>query len=316
MSAEQILQSGDLDKALEELQDEIRDDPGNATHRVFLFQLLTVLGNWERAAAQLKVAGELAPENAMLEKAYREVLKAEVIRAEVFQGKRSPTIFGEPDRWLALLMEALKLDAQGNYAESQRLTAEAFEDAPMTSGSLQLAARVSGTEADGAEAADEEPLSDPIEFSWIADVDTRLGPVFEAVVNGRYFWVPAHRVKEITIEPPSALRDAVWLPATFQWSNGGEAVGMIPTRYPGTESSDDAQLRLSGRSEMVEVAEGVLHGLGQRLFATDEEEYALMDIRKISLNVERADVTSLFDADAAADETAGGDGGADEDSDA
>ena len=34
-------------------------------------------------------------------------------------------------------------------------------------------------------------------FEWIADADDRLGPVLEAIVNGRYYWVPFERVRRI-----------------------------------------------------------------------------------------------------------------------
>ena len=37
------------------------------------------------------------------------------------------------------------------------------------------------------------PPAAPIDgkaFAWMADADMRLGPVLEAVINGRYYWVP------------------------------------------------------------------------------------------------------------------------------
>ena len=45
MSAEDRLREGDLSGALAELQDQVRSDPSNADYRVFLFQLLCVLGD-------------------------------------------------------------------------------------------------------------------------------------------------------------------------------------------------------------------------------------------------------------------------------
>ena len=107
--------------------------------------------------------------------------------------------------------------------------------------------------------------------------------MLEAVVSGRYLWIPLQRVQSIRIEAPTDLRDLVWAPAHFQWSNGGEAVGVIPTRYAGTESSEDDALRLSRRTDWLEVTEGAYHGLGQRLFATDADEYALLETRVITL---------------------------------
>ncbi len=65
---------------------------------------------------------------------------------------------------------------------------------------------------------------------------------------------------------------------------GGQASGLIPTRYPGSESSEDSFIRLARKTEWTELAESNYQGLGQRLLATNVEDYALMDIRKIELN--------------------------------
>ena len=59
MLAQQLINEGNLPAALTALQETVRNDPSNAKHRVFLFQLLTVLGNWPRALTQLDVAGKL-----------------------------------------------------------------------------------------------------------------------------------------------------------------------------------------------------------------------------------------------------------------
>jgi type VI secretion system protein ImpE len=45
--------------------------------------------------------------------------------------------------------------------------------------------------------------------------------VLEAVVNGRYYWVPWSRLSKVAIEAPTDLRDRVWMPASLMFSNGG-----------------------------------------------------------------------------------------------
>ena len=55
-AAEQAVREGDLDGALRNLQDQVRKEPSKAELRVFLFQLLAVMGQWERANTQLNVA--------------------------------------------------------------------------------------------------------------------------------------------------------------------------------------------------------------------------------------------------------------------
>ena len=261
MFAEQSLREGSLDESLTQLQDQVRKDPSNASHRVFLFQLLAVLGDWNRAATQLKVAGELDAGTLAMVQTYREALRCEVLRADIFAGRNTPLVFGQPDKWVALLIEALRPGAEGDHAGAQSLRDEAFDLAPATSGSLDGQA-----------------------FEWIADADQRLGPILEVVVNGAYYWVPFDRIREIRIEEPADLRDLVWMPAQLIWSNGGGTVGLIPTRYPGSEASEDSLIRLARKTEWLEPEPGVYVGLGQRMLATDEAEFPLMDVRLISLD--------------------------------
>ena len=107
--------------------------------------------------------------------------------------------------------------------------------------------------------------------------------MLEAVVEGKYYWVPFCRLKRVYIEKPTDLRDLIWAPAQFVWANGGEAAGHIPVRYPGTEKSTDGPLRLGRRTEWLEHEAGCVSGLGQRILATDGTEVPLLECRTIDL---------------------------------
>jgi type VI secretion system protein ImpE len=269
MNAEEALRQGNLNEAVAQLQARVRAEPANARLRVFLFQLLAVLGQWGRALNQLQVAGELDAGNLAMVNTYREALRCEVLRAEVFAGTRSPLIFGDPEQWLAMLLEALRLTAEGRHPESQALRSGAFELAPASGGSV-----------DGAP------------FAWLADADARLGPVLEAVVNGRYYWIPLHRLRRIQVEAPVDLRDLVWAPAHLAWANGGDAVALIPTRYPGSESSEDPQVRMARKTDWSEQPSGLYLGLGQRMLASDSGEYPLLEIREVALATDESPDTA------------------------
>jgi type VI secretion system protein ImpE len=260
MPAEQSLRDGKIDEALAQVQDQVRKDPSNAKHRVFLFQLLAVLGDWKRAITQLNVLKDLDASTIPMTQAYSEAVKCEALRADIFAGRRSPLVFGEPEQWIALMIEALRVGADDQHAKAQELRAQALEAAPAVSGTIDGAA-----------------------FEWIADADSRLGPLLEAVVNGRYYWIPFHRIQRVDIEKPVDLRDIVWMPAHFAWTNGGEAVGLIPTRYPGSEASDDSSIRLARKTDWIDAGGDAFLGLGQRMLATDAGEYPLMAVREIQL---------------------------------
>ncbi len=104
--------------------------------------------------------------------------------------------------------------------------------------------------------------------------------MLEAIVDGNYWWVPFHRLR-LEIDPPADLRDQVWMPAHFTWANGGQSVGFVPTRYPGTQTAAP-DLALARRTEWQE-RDGWSLGLGQRMFATDAEEVPLMDLRRLDI---------------------------------
>jgi type VI secretion system protein ImpE len=261
MLAEDRLREGDLEESLRELQEQVRREPGNAKYRVFLFQLLAVMGQWERAMNQLNVAGELDAGTLAMVQTYREALRCEVLRVEIFAGRRSPLVFGEPEEWFAWMLESQSLAARGAGEQAAAMRDRALEAAPTTPGRI-----------DGAP------------FAWIMDGDSRLGPVVEAIVNGRYYWIPFQRVRSIQVEEPEDLRDLVWMPAYFTWANGGESAGLIPTRYPGSEASADPELRRGRKTEWLEQPGGGYTGQGQRMFFTDAGEYALMEVRRIDLD--------------------------------
>ncbi len=261
MQAEELLRQGRLEDALADLEARVRQDPSHLAGRVFLFQLMCVLGQWARASTQLGALQRMDPQLGPLAQGYLSALACERQRAEVFAGRQRPTVLGEPPVWLAELIQALQLEAQGQAAPAEAMRARAFEAAPATPGQL-----------------------DGQLFEWLADADDRLGPVLEAFVQGRYYWIPMARVRTLRLERPGDLRDLVWLPATFVWTNGGEAGGLIPVRYPGTELAQDGLLRLGRRTEWTDGSASPSRPVGQRVFVTDAAEHALLDVRQIDLS--------------------------------
>jgi len=261
MTAEEYLRQGDVKAALQQLQKQVKAHPAKVEYRVFLFQLLSVMGQWDRALTQLNVAGSLDDATLSMVSMYRQVIACERFREAVFLGDRDPVVFGRPEEWVALLVQALKLTAQRQYSKSQDLRERAFELAPGCSGTI-----------------------DKQTFDWLADSDARLGPVMEVIIEGRYLWVPQERIRSISIEAPVDLRDVIWLPAHFAWSNGGESYGLIPARYPASYQSDDPLLALSRKTEWKDCGDELFLGFGQKTWITESADYPVMDVRTIQLN--------------------------------
>lgn len=261
MTSAELLRAGNLDEALKALQSEIRGKPDDQALRRYLFQLEAVLGRLDKALNQLQVLASLDADSMMLAQIFRPVISCEMLRRDVFKGERSPLVFGEPMEWMGWLIQAGSQVARGEFEAAAALRDKAFEAAPETPG------RINGQD-----------------FAWLADADSRLGPVIEAYIEGKYFWVPIARIQKIELEKPSDLRDLVWLPARFTWTNGGAVPGHIPVRYPGTESSPDSALKLSRRTDWVEKPGQTWLGCGQRMFASDVGEHPLLESTLIELN--------------------------------
>ena len=261
MTSAELIRAGRLSEALDVLQGEIRRNPADSKLRVFLFQLNCVLGRWEKAVTQLQVVAGLNAETMLMAQIFRPVIACELLRREVFAGKRTPLVFGEPAEWVGLLMQAGANLAEGRFPAAAELRERAFDAAPASAGKL-----------------DGQP------FEWIADADSRLGPVLEVILEGKYYWVPFSRITKVEIEKPSDLRDLVWAPARFTWTNGGAVSAHIPVRYCGTENSEDESLRLSRKTAWNEAAPGCFIGLGQRVLATSAGEFPLLECRTIELD--------------------------------
>ncbi len=272
MSAEQLLREGKLDEARKALAEGVRSSPSDAKLRVFLFQIMCIMGDWDKAMTQLNVAADLDPQNLLMAQVCRTALNCEALRLQVFSGDRSPLIFGEPAQWVGLMLQALQHTAKGEHDAAATLRNQALEEAPAISGTLN-----------------DQP------FEWMTDADSRLGPILEVIIEGRYYWAPMHNIASVSIEEPTDLRDMVWFPANIQWTNGGTVIGLIPTRYPGSESSSDDLVRLARKTEWEEMPGGAYIGMGQRVFATDQDDIALLDIRSITFDHPESAAPELVD---------------------
>lgn len=256
-----LLAAGRPGAALAALQAEVRVRAADVSLRVFLFQLLCVLGQWERAMRQLETCGELDAATLGMVAMYRDAVRCESLRVDVFAGRVTPIVLGRPEPWIASLIEALRVDASGDVALAARLRSDAFDAAPPTSGTLN------GTP-----------------FAWIADADARLGPVLEAVIDGRYQWVPFGSLSKIVLEAPVDLRDLVWQPARLTLVTGTEIVALLPIRYAETTTQADENLLLARGTAWVESAPEQFRGLGQRLLVTDQAEMGLLEVREVVLS--------------------------------
>jgi type VI secretion system protein ImpE len=248
-----------LDAQIADVQEKIRSEPTDPKWRMGLFQRFCQAGRWEKALEQLEAYARMSPGGEAFAFAYRIALQQELVRESVFRGETDPILPDGADEWLRVLASTLKQQAAGTLSVAE-LRAQAFELAPTSSGAL-----------------DDKP------FEWIADADSRLGPVCEVVANGQYQWIPYSMIESLRIVAPANACDLVWLSAGVKlWKNESRPV-LIPVRYPVSDSATDAHLR-SVLTTWEEQEKDTWIGHGVRVLTTDNQEKSWLDIRRIDFD--------------------------------
>lgn len=256
--ADELLRAGDLEGVRQTLVETIKRAPADVPARLFLFQLLCVTGDWDKAKTHLRTLASLSPEAQMLAVNYNLAIDAELVRREVFAGRAPPALLVGDSPWAGDLAAALGALAAGRTEEAQARRAQAFDAAPDTPGEI-----------------------DGVRFEWIADADVRFGPAFEAIIAGRWGLVPFDAVERIESSGPRDLRDLVWLPVELAFRTGTSVNAMLPVRYPGTEAGDDNGLKLA-RGTIWRDAPGGESGVGQHVWSTGgESDIDLLSLRRL-----------------------------------
>ena len=244
---------------IEQLQADIRHNPVKAEYRIHLAQLLMVNGQWQKALQQLQTAAQLESKAAAMAQTYRSLIQAEITREQVFKGFAAPQHIGSPDDWEILLTESLVARAHHQLDPAKKFLHQAFNDAPACAFTL-----------------------DGTSVAWVADSDSRIGPVCETFINGKYYWIPFNKIQKISIEAPYDLRDLVWVPCTITLTDFSQHFGFLPSRYPFSYEQGKDQLSLSSLTEWTAIDEQNWAGFGQKMLITDKAEYPLLAVRDIT----------------------------------
>ncbi|MHA7679293.1 type VI secretion system accessory protein TagJ [Cupriavidus sp. PET2-C1] len=254
-----LRQTGSATGALAAAEGRVRLQPGSFDFRWQLFQWLCVVGDWTRALRQLQVATQLAPDFAQTAHVYRDLIRAEVFRCEVFAGRRAPGSLLPAPAWMSGLHVALAQTQAGEIAAADSSRNRALSEVPASPG-----------------------MHDGVRFAWITDTDTRLGPTCEIVAAGRYAWLPFSQMHKLELAEPAGLLDLLWRPATVTLADGVVSRGFMPVRYPDSAQGSDA-IRLARETNWAEVGETGVIGFGQKTWMTDAGDVAMLDVATLTL---------------------------------
>lgn len=269
-----------LADALARAEAGVRAQPQEAHARWLLFELLCVLGQWERALKQLQTWAAFSKDFDSTAHVMRGLIKAERQRLEVFAGRAEPATLaaalaaappaGEGDEaldarapaWMAGLADALRLAASGQGGVAEALEAS---DAARESALAQV--------RDTQGASNLQPA-----FHWIADADSRLGPVCEVILIGAYRWLAFDDISSLTKPAPERLLDLVWSQVDIVLRDGTPLKGYMPMRYPVQEGDRDALL-MARETVWHDAGRTGVHGRGQKMWMTDAGDMPLLDVR-------------------------------------
>ena len=260
-TAGEAFKAGDLAAAIAAAQSVVKSAPRDSGARWLLAELMLFAGDAERADRMLDAAVLDEPSPAVME--FRKLLRAEVIRHQVWNDGRAPK-FSADDATPAqtAVIQATVLARAGSNAEAMAQALAAEEARPKRSGEADL--------ADGTTLA----------FDDFRDADDLLAPMVEVLTtHGEHILVPVERIVALDFEAPRRPRDLAWRRTTIELQDGTEGVVYMPNIYAAAPGQPDP-VRLGRVTEWSE-GNGPVRGFGQRIFLIGEEAVALSDLAAI-----------------------------------
>jgi type VI secretion system protein ImpE len=269
----------DLMHLLAQAEQRVRAQPTHPEHRWAMVEILCTLCQWDRALAQLQAWAKFVPDGAARAHLTRGLIQAEAQRVQVFLGQQPPGVVVDYPPWMAQLAQALAYNAQGLHHKADDCRQQALAAAPVRSGLCQWT-----------DTQQESEAYPETSFEWLADSDTRLGPVCEVMTAGAYRWLAFSDVARIQMAPPQHALDFIWLPARLQLQGngaGGKTMHVfLPARScwtaapPSPDTSQQAMLR-ARLTTWTEVGESGIFSSGQKTWMTDGIDWPLLDVREV-----------------------------------
>jgi type VI secretion system protein ImpE len=261
--AGKLFREGRLAEALAAANAAVRKTPTDIGSRVLLAELLLFSGNVDRVDVVLDACADLDPTSAIVVAEFRQLLRGETARRQLFSEGRVPEFLGEPTAAQRLALAAVVALRDGDAAGAGKLAAEAEE------------ARIhpSGSTSDG-------PFDD------MRDGDDVLGCCFEAITTtGKYFWLPPERIVDLQLHPLKRPRDLFWRRATVQVADGPDGDVYLPTIYPplGKDASEPTDaLRLGRATDWLQIGEnGPTRGIGAVTLVVGEESRTWLELNAV-----------------------------------
>jgi type VI secretion system protein ImpE len=260
VNAHQLFHAGKLREAIDAVVEEVRAHPADTGRRLFLSELLCFAGELERADGHLDAIAHADPKSMPMMIGLRQLIRAEQARRDHFKAGRVPEFLAPPQGAVRLLLEASVLRREGDLAGCRHMLERVEAEREHPAGECRGEA-----------------------FHDFRDLDDRTSCVLEVYTSsGQYYWVPMDQVESMEFRAPTEPRDLLWRRVLLSVQGGPDGEVCIPVLYPLTDAESDESLRLGRATDWRTGDDGIVVGIGQRMFLVGENAVPILELATLS----------------------------------
>ena len=266
MSVQSLIQDGKLTDAIAAATAEVKQSPMRPELRLVLAELVSLTGNIDRADTIVEAAKKLQNGQSAGLTMFRQLLRGEAARTQWLQEGRAPETRTLPTPDFANAVQAVVEFRAGQLAEAAKLVNSPAE-AEACPGQLTLTS------------GETHP------FDLFRDLNDLTAPVAELIsLTGKFFWVPWSDFIAIRFDPAKTLRDVLWRSVECAFTDGAVERYFMPSLYVGTASSEKDTLRLGQETDWNELGEGLMSGVGLRMFLAGDLTPTILEVAEVRFN--------------------------------
>jgi type VI secretion system protein ImpE len=262
MDSKELIRAGRLSEARGQLVSQVKAHPEDSNTRTLLFQVMALLGEWEKADRHLDVLATQDVKTELGVQAYKNILNMERQRQEVFERKRRPSLLPASPGYLEAVFMLWECLNGGRIEEAESLREKIGGARPGISGTCN---------------------GRP--FSGFSDTDAYLEPFIEAMVHERYVWIPVESVRELLVTAPETLLDTLWTQAHVTTWEGLTLQCTLPVLYWNSFSHEDDRIKMGRMTDWIHIGGSFSRGVGQHVFQAGDEELGILEIREVHFHL-------------------------------
>lgn len=264
-SISEQLDAGDLDGAIDALNQEVRQRPTDTAARGVLAELLCFAGNFERADRLLDALQVQDTSLALGVALFRQLIRAEEARQAFYAECRLPEFLTPPSEDDQLYLRALVALKDGQPAQAAELLAEAeAKRAPLTG------------------------KVDRVAFEDMRDLDDISATHLDLLTStGKFYWVPLRTIESISLHKPERRRELLWRRAAVSIAGGPDGEVFLPTIYPIGQAKVPVAARLGQNTDFLGGDGTPVRGVGLRTFIFGDDAHSILEMSELEFDIGR-----------------------------